>query len=130
MVDGETVRRIALELPEASQSGSAFEVNKKGFAWYYQQKIEGQRGRVERLDVLAVRVADLEEKEMLLAMDPEAFFTDAHYNGYPAVLVRLAAVDIDDLSELLVRAWRTRAPRKLVAQFDADEKSASEPTVD
>jgi hypothetical protein len=53
-------------------------------------------------------------KQELVAADPEKFFTEAHYNGYPAVLVRLAAVDVEELRELLTDAWRTRAPRALV----------------
>lgn len=123
MTDTENVRRIALSLPEVTQSGSGFAIREKGFAWYYQEKIEGRKGRVEHLDVLAVRVADLVEKDVFLAMDSEKFFTDAHYRGYPAILVRLAAVDTDELIELLTNAWRHRAPRKLVARFGADSLS-------
>jgi hypothetical protein len=52
----------------------------------------------------------------LLAADPEKFFTEPHYNGYPAVLVRLAAVDEPELRELLVDAWRIQAPKPLVMQ--------------
>ena len=120
MADADDVRRIALLLPATIQNGSAFEVGKKGFAWFYQEKVEGVRGRVERRDVLAVRVANLEEKEALLAADPEKFFTTAHYNNYPAILVRLPAVGSEELIELLSDAWRTRAPRKLVAPIDAE----------
>ena len=69
-------------------------------------------------EVLAVRVADRGEKDALLASDTEKFFTEAHYNGYPAVLVRLAAVDTDELTELLTDAWRGQAPKALVAEFD------------
>ena len=120
MADADDVRRIALLLPATIQNGSAFEVSKKGFAWFYQEKVEGVRGRVERRDVLAVRVANLDEKEALLAADPEKFFTTAHYNNYPALLIRLPAIGADELAELLSDAWRTRAPRKLMTQIDAD----------
>ncbi|MBC7807153.1 MAG: hypothetical protein H7145_13505 [Akkermansiaceae bacterium] len=119
MIDADDISRIVETLPEANRSGSSFEVNRRGFAWFYQEKVEGRRGRIEHPDVLAVRVADLTEKEILIAMDPEKFFTDAHYKGYPAVLVRLATIDTDDLTDLLSNAWRTRAPRRLVAEFDA-----------
>jgi hypothetical protein len=64
--------------------------------------------------VLAVRVAGDGAKQELLAADGEKFFTEPHYNGYPAVLVRLAAVDADELRELLTDAWRAKAPRALV----------------
>ena len=61
------------------------------------------------------------EKELLLASDPEGekFFTEPHYNGFPAVLVRLAAVDVDELAELVIDAWRCQAPKKLVKEYDA-----------
>jgi hypothetical protein len=60
--------------------------------------------------VLAVRVASLAEKEEPLAADPEKFFTEPHYNGFPAVLVRLPAIDAGELAELITDAWRCRAP--------------------
>lgn len=50
---------------------------------------------------------------------PDKFFTVPHYNGFPAVLVRLAAIDTDELTELLTTAWRLQAPKKWVAAFDA-----------
>ena len=111
--------RIALTLPEASHEGVGLGVGGKGFAWTYMQKIEGRKGRVERPDVLAVRVADNEEKEVLIAAEPDKFFTDDHYRNYPAVLVRLEAVEVDELTELLTDAWRCKAPKRLVKEFDA-----------
>lgn len=120
MVTADELRCIALSFPGATtQDGSAFEVDGKGFAWSYKEKVAGQKGRVERLDVLAVRVASENEKQALLAADPDTFFTDAHYNGYPAILVRLPLIDAEELSELLNEAWRIRAPKKLVREFDA-----------
>jgi len=56
---------------------------------------------------------------MLIAADPEKFFTEPHYNGFPAVLVRLPAIDDEELAELLTDAWRCLAPRALVKAFDA-----------
>ena len=119
MVRREDVRDIALTFPESVENGAAFEVGGKGFAWTFSEKVEGVKGRVLRPDVLAVRVASGDEKEALLASDPEKFFTVPHYNGFPAVLVRLAAIGSEELAELLEEAWRTRAPRKVVAAFDA-----------
>ena len=69
--------------------------------------------------MLAVRVANDAEKQMLIAADPEKFFTEPHYNGFPAVLVRLPAIDDEELAELLTDAWRCLAPRALVKAFDA-----------
>ncbi|HZM65101.1 MAG TPA: MmcQ/YjbR family DNA-binding protein [Nakamurella sp.] len=119
MADQEDVRRIALSLPEtvAGSDHFAFSVlnrgKRKGFAWVWMERREPKRPRVANPDVLAVRVAGQAEKEMLLAADPEKFFTEAHYNGFPAVLVRLAAVEQDELTELLTDAWRCQAPQGL-----------------
>jgi hypothetical protein len=67
--------------------------------------------------VLAVRVADLIEKDILLASNKEKFFTEPHYDGFPAVLVRLPAVDTNELKKLITAAWRCHAPRALVDDF-------------
>ena len=72
-------------------------------------------------DALVLRVTDLGEREALLQGQPEAFFSTPHYDGYPYVLVRLDAVDPVELDELIEDAWRLRAPKRVVKQFDADE---------
>jgi hypothetical protein len=69
-------------------------------------------------DALVIRVIHMGEREALLQGDPETFFITPHYDGYPAVLVRLEKVDLDELAELLEDAWRTQAPKRLVAQYD------------
>jgi len=69
-------------------------------------------------DALVLRVSDLGEREALLQGQPEAFFTTPHYDGYPAVLVRLEAVDPTELAELIEEAWRIRAPKRLVAEWE------------
>jgi hypothetical protein len=71
-------------------------------------------------DALVLRVTDLGEREALLQGQPEAFFSTPHYDGHPYVLVRLEAVDPTELAELLEEAWRLRAPKRLVAQHDAE----------
>ena len=124
MADQSDVRRIALSLPDTSegQDHFAFSVRRgskqKGFAWAWNERVVPKKPRVPRSDVLAVRVADLDVKETLLAADGEKFFTEPHYNGFPAVLVRLPAVDVDELTALLVEAWRCQAPKALVKAFD------------
>ena len=111
------VRRIALALPGASEGSDrfAFSVENngkaKGFAWAWRERTEAKRPRVERPDVLAVRVLNQSEKAALLAGDPEIFFTEPHYNGFPAVLVRLPKVNRAQLRQLLEAAWRCQAPR-------------------
>ena len=121
MSDAEDVRRIALALPGTSQVEGQlrFAVDGKNFAWVWRERVKGQRARVPQPEVFAVRVADEEEKQVLIASDPEKFFTEPHYNGYPAVLIRLAEIENEELAELVTDAWRIRAPRRVVAKFDA-----------
>ncbi len=126
MADQSDVRRIALSLPDTTESVDrfAFSVRNKGkdkgFVWVWQERITPKKPRVPNPDVIAVRVANESEKQLLLAADREKFFTEDHYNGFPAVLVRLAAIDAGELEELLVDAWRCLAPKALVAEFDRD----------
>jgi hypothetical protein len=78
-------------------------------------------------DVLMFRVADLGVKELLLADERGIFFTTPHFDGYPAVLVRipeLARLDRDELRDTLAEAWLTRAPKR-VAKAWLEEHGAS-----
>ncbi|WP_460525530.1 MmcQ/YjbR family DNA-binding protein [Flindersiella endophytica] len=125
MADQNDVRRIALGLPEASEGedGFGFSVpnNKgkaKGFCWTWNERVEPKRPKVPNPGVLAVRVPNVGEKEALIAAEPEKYFTEPHYNGYPAVLVRLANVPVDELEELLIDAWRCMAAPALVQEYD------------
>jgi hypothetical protein len=68
-------------------------------------------------DILGVRVADEGVKFALIADEPAVYFTTPHFDGYPAVLVRLAAIDQQGLRELIVDAWLTQAPKRLVQEF-------------
>ena len=112
MADQEDVRRIALSLPETVEEIDRFAFSvmnrgkKKGIAWAWMQRVEPKKPRVPSPSVIAVRVASLAEKDMLLTADHGKFFTEPHYNGFPAVLVRLAAVEEDELTELITDAWR------------------------
>ena len=64
-------------------------------------------------------MTNLEEKEAILTSNPETFFTEPHYNGFPAVCAWLEKIDAGELEELLTDAWRCLAPKKLVKEFDA-----------
>lgn len=110
------VRRITCGLPEVVQEPGrfSFAVAGKAFAWVWMERTDPKRARVPNAEVIAVRVANEVEKEVLLALDPEVFFTEPHYDGYPAVLVRLPAIELDLLAEILVQAWRSRAPKRLI----------------
>ena len=57
------------------------------------------------------------EKEGLIATEPDKFFQIPHYEGHPAVLVRLEAIGVEDLQELLAESWALRAPARLAAAF-------------
>ena len=68
-------------------------------------------------DILGVRVADEGVKFALIADEPDLYFTTSHFDGYPAVLVKLAEIDELGLRELIVEAWLTQAPKRLVQEF-------------
>jgi hypothetical protein len=70
-------------------------------------------------DALVVRTIDLADRDALLKGDPGVFFITPHYDAYPAVLVRLEAVEVTMLAELIEDAWRLQAPKRVVAAFDA-----------
>jgi hypothetical protein len=113
------VRRIALSLPgtEEEPGRFAFGIRKKdklkGYVWVWLERIDPKKARVPQPKVIAVRTASLDDKDFLLSLDSEKFFTEPHYNGYPAVMVRLAAVTVAELRQLLTEAWRTQAPKDL-----------------
>jgi hypothetical protein len=125
MADQDDVRRLALALPEVTESADrfAFSVPNKGkdkaIAWIWNERTDPKKPRVPNPSVLAIRVPGATAKEELLAADPAKFFTEPHYNGYPAVLVRLSAITTTELAELLTDAWRCQAPRALVKAYDS-----------
>jgi hypothetical protein len=122
------VRRIALSLPDTVEGKDRFAfsvLNKgkeKGFVWVWMERTDPKKARVPNPKVIAVRVVDDGEKQALLAANAKKFFTEDHYNGYPAVLVRLAAIRARELEELITDAWRCMAPKTLVQQFDQDRE--------
>jgi hypothetical protein len=124
MADLNDLRRIALSLPETTQEegSTGFAVmNKgkpKGIAWVWLERIDPKKARVPNPEVIAIRVRNTLEKEMLIEAQPTKFFTEPHYNGFPAILVRLIAVDVDELAALITNAWRCQAPPALVKNFD------------
>jgi hypothetical protein len=112
---------LALAMPQATKELSddgrpAYHVHGKLFCFHRGRRrdaIDPDTG--ERLDdVLMFRVADLGVKELLLADEREIFFTTPHFDGYPAVLMHipdLARLDRDELEDLVVEAWLTRAQK-------------------
>jgi hypothetical protein len=114
------VRRIALKLPDVEEASDrfAFSVRNngklKGFAWVWMERVTPKKPRVANPGVIAVRVPNLGHKDAMLSADPKKFFTEPHYNGFPAVLVRLDAVTAADLKILIGEAWRCQAPAELM----------------
>ncbi len=107
--------RIASALREATSEpgGFAYRVDGRLFTWIWMERVQPKRPRVPNPDVIAIRVADETEKEAMLALDPQVFFTEPHYDGYPAVLIRLPAIDEALLEKVIRDAWQLRAPRRL-----------------
>ncbi len=119
MADADDVRRLALALPhvaEIDSDGFDFRVAGKGFVWSYPERRPG-RPRLIRTDIAVLFVGDEAEKQALLLGEPEVFFTAPGYNGWPLVLLRLAAVDAGRLAELVTDAWRMRAPDALAGEL-------------
>jgi hypothetical protein len=108
--------RFSVLPPSTSAKGKA-----KGIAWTWLERVDPHRPRRPNPRVLAVRVSGELEKHELIAAEPDVYFTEPHYNGYPAVLVRLDAIDVAELTEILTEAWHRVAPARLVAAYDAGE---------
>ena len=120
MADAEDVRRLASALPHAVEidsDGFDFRVADKGFVWSYPERRPG-RPRVIRTDIAVLYVGDEAEKQALLLGEPELFFTTPAYDGMPLVMLRLTQVDVARLRELVIDAWRMRAPEALVGDLD------------
>lgn len=119
MANADDVRRVALALPEVVEIDSAgfdFRVAGKGFVWSYPERTPG-RPRVIRTDVAVLYVGDEAEKRALLLGEPAIFFTAPGYDGWPLVMVRLAEVDVERLTELVTDAWQMRAPDELTLRW-------------
>ncbi len=120
MADADDVRRLALALPhvvEIPSAGFDFRVADKGFVWSYPERRPG-KPRVLRTDIAVLFVGDEDEKQALLLGEPDLFFTTPSYAGSPLVMVRLAEVGTERLSELVIDAWRMRAPEELLGDLD------------
>lgn len=116
------VRRMALDLPEVTEGPDGYRwlVHGKAFGWAWLERVEPRKPRLLNPRVVALSVAGEAEKRELIATDPAACFTEPHYDGYPAVLVRLEAVNPARLEALVRRAWRRRAPKALVDRLPED----------
>lgn len=127
MADWEDVDRLALALPEAAAGTSygnrAWTVVGKAFAWerpLRKADLAALGDAAPDGPILGARVEHLVAKEALLADAPDVYFTTPHFDGHPAILVRLGAIGVAELEELLAEAWLARAPKRLAEAFLAD----------
>jgi hypothetical protein len=118
------VARIALALPGTSERLSRgtrqWRVNDKLFVWerpLRRSDIEALGDQAPDGPILGARVEHLVAKEALIANNDGVFFTTPHFDGYPAILVRLDQIAIDDLEEVIVEAWLARAPKRLAMSY-------------
>jgi hypothetical protein len=120
----EDVARIVAGLPETSEAPARnWRVRKKLIGWerpLRRADHDALGAAAPGGDILAARVADEGVKFALIADDPSVFFTTPHFDGYPAVLVRLAEIGVADLEELITEAWLAQAPKTLAKAFLAD----------
>jgi hypothetical protein len=125
MATWKDVSRLALALPEAEESTTyggnrAWTVRKKMFVWerpLRKSDLAALGDAAPKGPILGARTEHLVAKEALLAEEPEAVFTTPHFDGYPAVLIRLPNAGLDLLDEVVTEAWLARAPKRLVAGF-------------
>jgi hypothetical protein len=123
----EDVRRLALALPETSEGTSwgnvSWRVRDKLFVW--ERPLRPADLKIwtppahDAPDgpILGARVEHAGAKEALLADDPAVYFTTPHFDGYPAILVRLDRIASDELAEVIVEAWLCQAPKRLAREF-------------
>src|SRR5918993_2187650 len=124
MADWDDVDRLARALPETdggtSYGNRAWTVKGKAFAWerpLRRADREALGDAAPEGPILGARVEHLVAKDALLADDTGVFFTTPHFDGYPAILVRLDPISVEDLEEVVVEAWLARAPRRLVKAY-------------
>lgn len=131
MATWDDVRRIAMALPGATEGTAygklAFKVGAKGglFAWERPLRVrdlEDLGDAAPEGPILGVRVEHLGAKEAVLAAEPGSCFTVPHFDGYPAVLVRLDVVGDELLEELITESWLSRAPKRAVDAFLAERE--------
>ena len=124
MATWDDVRREALALPETSESTSRgntmWLVKDKHFVWerpLRKNDYQALGSAAPSGPILGARVEHVGIKEALLADNPRVYFATPHFNGYPAVLVRLDEIGVDELRELIVESWLARAPKRLSKEY-------------
>jgi hypothetical protein len=124
MASWDDVRRIALGLPQVDERESRglvqWRVTEKLFAWerpLRKSDLAALGDAAPTGSILGARVADESEKAAWLAEASGLYFTTPHFDGYPAILVRLDDIAVADLERVIVEGWLARAPRRLAEEF-------------
>jgi hypothetical protein len=124
MASWDDVRGIALALPQTSERISRdrcqWLVKDKLFVWerpLRANEVQALGDAAPEGPILGARVEHVGAKEALLADDPRIFFTTPHFDGFPAILVRLDRIATEDLEEVVTEAWLVRAPRRLAEAY-------------
>ena len=124
MATWDDVQRLAMAMPESdervSRENRQWRVKDKLFVWERPLRgsdLEALGDAAPDGPILGARVEHLVAKEALLADDSGVYFTTPHFDGYPAVLVRLGEIPVADLEEVIVEAWLCRAPKRLAKEY-------------
>ena len=125
MATWDDVARACRTLPRTTEQPSyggarSWRVRDKAFVWERPLRKADLRALGDAAPegpILGARVEHVGAKEALLANDEGVFFTTPHFDGYPAILVQLDRIGMDDLDEVVVEAWLARAPKRLVKTY-------------
>lgn len=124
MAKWEEVSRIANALPETieQEAMGTLQWRVRGKAYLWERPL--RRADYESLGdaapdgpILGVRVSDLGVKEALISDSPDIYFTTPHFDGYPAILVRLEEIPVQELEEIVIEAWLVQAPKRLAREY-------------
>ena len=125
MASWEDVTRIVADLPETAEpTPRNWRVRKKLIVWerpLRKADLEALGADAPVGDILGARVSDEGVKFALCADEPGVYFTTPHFDGYPAILVRLAEIGVPELTELITEAWLAQAPKTIAKAFFADK---------
>jgi hypothetical protein len=124
MATWDDVRELATALPEVEETtrwGARAWAVRRSFVWERPLRpLDVAEVGEQTGPVLGARVAHEREKQALLTEDVDVFFTTSHFDGSPAILVRLDRIGRSRLAELVLSAWAEVAPRKIVAAYFAE----------
>ena len=127
MASWDDVARIALGLPDTTEEQAwghrHWKVHGKGFVWerpLRKSDLKALGDSAPEGPILGARVEHEIAKQAMLADNPRVFFTTPHFDGYPAVLIRLDEIAVDELHEVIVEAWLARAPKRLARAYAED----------